>query len=323
MLSPLSLDLTKQPDKATSIYLWADYIELLTLSDIDNEMSKADLLDRLKEAHDLSETDQNGDPKKSFDEEKFTIRAYDWFEQLQTRKNILNGRYPFTIEDDTCIANFYPESHLHNLYIFLLYCSNLRVVNKSQHTVLTSIFEMVSLEALKSYMPASASTHLFGANSKYESHYKGNLWQKISTLSKDMNEDLFCREEEITQSSGDKGLDVVSWLPFNDECQTKIIIFGQCAASPDEWTRKQHEAGINRWGNFFKFRSPLTSMIFIPFFYRNNQAKWVDANRLEGTMLIDRYRHIDLLTEYDFPVSIMDDIIEAISPLLQYKESIY
>ena len=325
---PLSLE--KLPEQAKTIYLWADYIELLSLSNVDQEISGADLLDRIQERQDLSDAEiddnniQRDDENSSNQQDKYTRRMHDWFKHLKIRQDVLGDRYPFIVEGNICKVNPSVDLYWCNLYSFLLYCSNLRVLtNRAQITILTSIFEMVCLEALKSYMPKSALTYLFGANSKYEPQYAGNLWQRISALADDLKEDLVCKEEEILQSGGDRGLDIVSWVPFCDGCQTKLLVFGQCASSPTEWTQKQHEAGQSRWGNYINFHSPLTSMIFVPLFFRNNFAQWEDKFLIENSILIDRYRLMELLTDHKLPSVIFSDIEETISALLDYKESIF
>src|SRR5207237_1120074 len=135
-------------------HLWADYIELLCLFDVDGVFSKEHLADRVQERKDLGgeiedleaeieeayvESEEDGDedgelpdeiPSAELDD-KWESLTTDWFEHLKYRSAIFGEFYPFVLTGEGAVLERRPEiTERHKLYVFLLVLSNLKYFRK-------------------------------------------------------------------------------------------------------------------------------------------------------------------------------------------------
>lgn len=297
-------------------YHWADYLELLCLANPSEELSVADVIDRLSERErDLFE----GDPSdveeltsmedESLDEstrrseinDRWTQRVNDWFMLLRQRSSLYQGFYPFEISSSNELVRKYKESNqIQTLYIYLLLCSNLYLFNKRDQNTLAYGFEVLAAEALSRLLPGNAEIHLFGSNplnnqGKYSS--SRTLWDRINQLALDLNELINSRLEKSSYpdtNKGDDGLDIVGWVPTNDNLPSKLVYFGQCACT-HEWIRKQGDSDFDAWKNRINLTTQTNNLIFIPFCYRTVGGAWFKIGEIRNSFLIDRFRLIKYL----------------------------
>ena len=288
------------PPRHKSEYMWADYIELLALANIDLEISKADIQDRRKERKDLGEIDLQNSSDFNYEEnqdDSSSLFISDCFRNLEYRTSVFGESYPFNLIENGKILQCKREfSESNRLYLFLLLASNLMYVDNKNSSLISSTFEVVSLEALRNYLPSRASTIFFGTNPKNRNiRFSGKLSLKIRNLAEDLNELCLVNDNDFDpHNTGDSGLDLVGYLPFKDNAQGMLYIFCQCACT-EEWQSKQHDCSYQSWANKIKFTSFFSHMIFTPFCYRTALGHWFDLLKIKSSILVDRVRIIDLL----------------------------
>ncbi len=308
-------------------HVWADYIELLCLANEDREFSKADALDRFRErSRDLGEGGEellSGDELSPGEENDKWVQLVDnWFRHLYYRKEAFGAFYPFSFspKGDVLIATD-PLALEHRFYIFLLLSSNLRHVQSVIH-YLTSNFEFLSSEAMKKLLPASAEVHIFGANALHQGKYTGNLWDKIVALAGDLKERVLVSEAEFSpHDTGDKGIDVVGWVPFNDPAPGLPIFFAQCGCTL-KWVQKQHSSSHSAWNPIMTFLCPPGNIAFIPYCFRNSDGGWHKSVDIHHSLIIDRLRLVHLLQDrlQHFEALPSHQIVEKI---LQQREPLF
>lgn len=289
---------------------WADFIELLCLANIDNEISKTDLIDRFAErASDLGEGDIDDFNEMEIleeeDNQQATRRALktdlwdkrieDLFKVIEHRVSIYGVNYPFSLEGNS-IKLIKPQLEgLHLLYAYLLFCSNLFLFEAADRLELANNFELLCLNALKNILPETAVVELFGKNPLNKGVYSGSLWGKIERLAETLNEKVhhgLSSADYPLQNTGDDGLDLVGYIPSGDLLPSKLIFFGQCACTPEEWISKQNSSAHNAWKNKISITTSINNIVFIPFCFRNATGMWVNIGDIHDSLLIDRRRLI-------------------------------
>jgi hypothetical protein len=303
-------------------YAWADYIELLCMLNRDREVSKADVIDRIKERRDLGEgLDADSTLTTTAAEKKdiHQIRADNFFSHLQYRVGAFSNFYPFEISGGGDLLSLKSSLTLdHKLYLFFLVASNLRHVNKRDFRVtLTTSFETVSHEAMKRLFPDYTEIHIFGANELRAGRYTGNKWEKINLLAKDIKEQVKVKEHHYMGNDlGDQGLDLVAWIPFDDTSNGMVLAFAQCACTSEEWSRKQSSSSPAAWNSTLTFMVFPLNLAFIPICFRDSSGDWHQPQKIHESIVIDRTRLIYLLRgrikffETDPSYTIIEKILE-------------
>lgn len=284
---------------------WADFYELVCLVNIDGELDRTSMMDRvgLKErdgvdlgTYDSSEDDEGQDPVVSgqTEKEKNELRFLDYFKYFKFREAKFQNFYPFVVEDHKIsLKAGYTESLDIKLYIYLLCCSSLSYFRDIQGT-LTSDFELISLSALIKLLPINKNHHLGKVISGGKREYEGNVYDKLEQLAVDLSANIrVSRSDFATTSSGDGGLDLISWYSFNDSQNSIPTYGGQCKCSP-EWINAKDPSTLLE-GYFDLDHSPV-NMFFIPFDYRKSNGRWHQLHNIKNKVVIDRLRLCELLS---------------------------
>ena len=315
-------------------HLWADYVELLCLANLDGEASQADVLDRVRAGQDLvrerADPRDGGGPAASAEEmahaefsDKEVEKVKDWFRHLEYRQRAFEGFYPFTLsEDGHTLLRLAPMTQRRKLYVFLLVASNLRCIKKGYWNKITAAFEYASRDALRSYLPDGAKTYVFGKNMLNRGgRYSGRLWDKINRLAEDLVEKVLVSEDEFGPSdTGDHGLDVVGWVPIGDTAPGFLLVFSQCTCNMD-WHEKQWQSSRLNWDPVITFTSPPNNLVFIPYCFRNADGSWRRRRDIKRSILVDRLRLIHLLRkEYG---SLRTVTFEVVNEALKYREPVF
>lgn len=311
--------------RSSEDHAWADYIELLCLVNLDREFSKADLVDRIQERKDLGESQDDPDDDASVRPatigDRRRQRIDDYFRHLRFRESAFAEFYPFSLTRNRIVLRMYePLSAKQRFYVFLLLSANLRYV-KIHTDAITNCFEVVSGEALKQLLPEGAEVHIFGPRHG-GSRYTGGLWDKINLLAGDLKEIVVALEDEFSsQDTGDGGLDLVGWVPMGDEAPSRLLVFGQCACTP-EWESKQYSSSALNWRSYINFTAPPTNIAFIPFCFRRTDGRWHKKRLISETTLIDRQRLLYLLRNADVIIE-SHPCHELVQRALEQREPVF
>jgi len=290
------------------VYLYADFVELVTLFSKDGEVSIGDIQDRFfgtKEYNSSSERDED---------ETLLLEI---FMLLQERSNFYAADYPFTFDNEKTLLNLNSSlSDKNKLYIYLLISSKLNIF-KEFRTELTTEFEFICKDALEKYLPNESIVKNFGRNSAYS----GNAISRIEQLATELN--LTVDKYELSQVSErnnqERGLDIVGWIPFQDKCMNLLVFLAQCACGKN-YESKQHDT--RRFENYLNFyKTQPIHVMFIPFSLINSrERKFYHSDLIEKDYLIfERKRIVEL---YDIANFNSFESYKIVNSCIGYKEGI-
>lgn len=290
------------------LYLYADFVELVTIFSKNGEVSIGDIQDRFfgtKEYNNATERDED---------ETLLIQI---FLLLQERSVLFGVTYPFSFDNDKTLLVIKPvPDDKHKFYIYLLISCKLNIF-KNFKTELTDEFEFICKDALEKYLPNYAIVKNFGRNSAYI----GNAISRIRGLATDLN--LTVDEYELSQVSErnnqERGLDIVGWIPFEDKGMNLLIFLAQCACGKN-FESKQHDT--RRFQNYLNFyKTAPIHVMFIPYSLINTrEKKFYHSDLIEQDYLIfERKRIIEL---YDIANFNTLESFKVVESCLKYKTSI-
>jgi hypothetical protein len=312
----LGLDKFPEFSKNFSKNRWADYIELLCLTDPDKEKGLNDVLINNRQENILQE-DQlkeiiDGDEDNSERIEKHRSEFLDIFSFFSSRNNFLNEFYPFEcIGKETLKLSGIDDNKL--LYIYFLLSSNTGYfIDKKIPPLFTSFFEHISHQIMDIIYP-NFRNELFGtANKPGDYFYGGTLLEKLTKLSICLGTNLTSKainDPHNQSGAGDKGLDIISF--FNPDINIKQapyipLCFGQCSCSYDEWIQKQSSIGKKIWSNRICDLPNYHEYLFVPFSLRGIDGFWAreEHDKLQ-TIVIDRFRFLNLLRMNKINISLI------------------
>jgi hypothetical protein len=174
----------------------------------------------------------------------------------------------------------------------------------------------------QNYLPSNAKVYVFGKNRYNQGRYTGKLWYKINKLAEDIGEGVRANEDNFSPyNTGDHGLDIVGWIPFDKNTPGFITVFGQCACTP-KWVDKQHETKSDRWTPVISFTAYPNNMIFIPYCFRNEFGKWHNKTCIHKSIVIDRLRFNKLLAKKEKQVHLALPH-DFINPFLEQHEELF
>lgn len=272
-------------------HLYADYIELVALFSARDFVTATDILDRLKDEGNVVKSDDLDDEDAAEKNDENETWINELFGVLEQRSIVYGNDYPFDLSHNKIVLT---ENivHKHKVYLYMLISSNLNLFS-SVSTSLTSDFETVSYYALLNYLPGRSKVKQFGKQSEYE----GSAIQKIRHLADDLN--MSINEHEINNVSEknmqERGLDLIGWIPFSDDCPNMIVVLGQCACGKS-WFSKYHDTKrFANYLNFYKLR-PISAM-FIPYSLvgKHSGSRFYRSDDIEdNSLLFERKRITEL-----------------------------
>ena len=274
--------LIDRPDYANHEYnFYVDFIELVAIFSMDKMVAIGDIADRFFGTKDYDKAEQRDKDEKWL---KYL------FEILEERRLLFGLHYPFNLRDGKLLEVREEMTWKNELYIYLLIASKLNIF-KDFKTEITTEFERVSSVVLRNFLPSNAIIKEFGKNSEYQ----GNAKNKIKALSKDLGLDN--DEYELAsipeRNNQERGLDLIGWVPFKDNCMNKLIYLAQCACGKDTES-KFHDT--RRFKNYLRFyKTKPQHLLFIPYSLINTRSqKFYSSDLIEEDFLImERNRIID------------------------------
>jgi hypothetical protein len=244
-------------------------------------------------------------------------RALDVFEYLESRAVVYGATYPFEIDSEDGSISLKRTSRLRGarktarLYLFLLACANFRYIpRKRDQDTLATKYEDICFRGLTMLLPPTAEVHLFAQRARQGARYNGLLKDKLSLLAKDLGEERIAADREfLAGDTGDAGIDLVAWLPLGDALGDRVLLFGQCACTPN-WVQKQHSATGSALGTSISLIAKPVPLCFIPFDFREVGGGWYQRRMIHETVVIDRRRLCYMLRALHRP-SVSHDWLEV------------
>jgi hypothetical protein len=330
------------PKNESDYNVWADYIELLTLLHPDRKLSIETIKDRL-----LDENDN--DPKKALnqinsvsrkvvtleidkiaedqfeneedpeDEERIKTALIGVIDYMRCRKTIITEYYPFVIDNRYTVSLVADVGEKNKVYIILLTCSLIRIINKDGGFAynITHRFESLCKYPFDLLTPTLATKEFFGAGG-YESErpiaLPKTFFSKVQDLANSLHLHLhpdFTPTAAGLHNVGDGGLDWVAYQPFNDNLHMIPTYFAQCACGND-WEDKLFDANKTKWNQYILFGYDYKLLHFIPKSFRDLNNKWLNKIKIHSAILIDRFRLIELIEKSEKEgeiVALYDDLL--------------
>lgn len=265
------------------ISCYSDFVELMALFSGEDGISFGDILDSF-----YGEPDEKTDAEKKDDDEVFVRRIFSFIDE---RIYLYAATYPFEKKNDSLYLK-HNITENEKYYVLLLISSQLDIF-KSFQSDLTTDFETLSFEALKTFLPTAAVVKQFGKNADY----RGTAKDKIKSLSVDIGipVDLYEISQIGERNNQERGLDVIGWLPFADKCQNKVVFLGQCACGKG-FESKQHDT--RRFESYLVFyKTKPQHTLFIPYSLINIHEGKFYHNFIEKDYLVfERKRMVTLLS---------------------------
>jgi hypothetical protein len=260
------------------VHHWADWVELCCLENFDGLVSREDIEKRYQRSTELrkrsegkiDELDEDTNDRQQVDEEDADIVIDDrvtesvakWFHHIKGRSTLFGAAYPFLVSEGSNTIQLVEQlSQAQRLYLVFLLMGNLNYF-PVETAELTADFESLSKLAMKTLLPDRAEVHIFGKGSAASARYNGTAWERIQKLCADLRAKLEAKEGDFpVNSTGDAGLDLVGWLPWADNESSHLILFGQCACTP-QWKTKQHSSCPRSWcsGKFHAKCDPINGI---------------------------------------------------------------
>jgi hypothetical protein len=290
------------------LFLFADFVELVTLFSKNGVVSMGDIQDRFFGTEDYDSA------SKRDNDEAFIIEV---FLKIEERNLLFRDTYPYSYDDQNMLLIIKSTlTDVHKLYINLLISSKLNIF-KEFRSELTTEFEYICKSVLENFLPSHAIVKNFGRNTAYDGNAKNKIRQLASDLNLKVDEyEISCVSERNNQ---ERGLDIVGWIPFEDKCMNLLVFLAQCACGK-QYESKQHDT--RRFTNYLDFyKSNPIHVLFIPYSLINiNEKKFYHSDLIEKDYLVfERKRIIELfnLTNYSSFVS-----YNIVNNCIAYKENI-
>ncbi|WP_422410184.1 MULTISPECIES: hypothetical protein [unclassified Endozoicomonas] len=304
------LDLENPPSDAKYLkHHFADFIELLALSQDEEGISKDEASERIFDDGD----NQNEETTNDF--------LTDCYELIAYRSDIYGENYPFLLDDNETLKLREDQTNLNRAYIFLLLCSCTSKLDRSVASDLRRDFEHLCNSAIKYYLPIFSDCHIFGKSGLETDRYSGHISQKLRLLARDLGTNTtFDVDDFAASDTGDKGLDIVAWshIPGDTYKNYNQIYFAQCATGRD-WKNKQHEP--DKINNHLSLNNNYTIMICIPYDSRKTNGKPSDHTDITVPIFIDRYRLLSLLGN-GVSITELDSNATHIQRVIDYTEEL-
>jgi len=246
----------------------ADWIELVALSSSDGQSSYEGFVSQIhiSGTTDVLEGDEEDDKEDDGGGELSSEVADQAWAEIERRHKACGGdagHYPFTV---TAGAITLRDEHVITPYVFQLLLSTFGRLGGPQGTYGERIFEHLSAVAGKSYLGGDANQarfYRFGFPRPDRTGFENAL----HALCKELQCGKVKIDAALMGDQQDSHLDVVVWRPFDDEHESQLIGFGQCATGK-HWEGKLAEMQpcnvLNEWLDDRFYPDPPARMFFVP-----------------------------------------------------------
>lgn len=272
----------------TNIHKIADWIELYVLL-TENSLSKVDISNILEQRDGF---DGMIEEESEVEELKYETKVNDILRELRNRQKKYGINPPYKIENFSIVIPLLKWDERIDYTTNLIL--NITTLNPGE--TITKHFENLSKEAVKNYITGCFSD-VVGAPNNLNGN---NLIQDLCIKTGEKKGNL-----PPTKNFKDGGVDVVLWVPFEDNRTNKIIIFVQSAAGKNWHTKKP--ICKKTWQEMINFSVYPIESIALPFIISDDDWSYV-ANTYG--LLFDRIRLYLLLKNNSLPQELQENLIK-------------
>lgn len=214
----------------------------------------------------------------------FDIALEEVLLEVQRRKRVGGEGYPFSVEDISGGVRLY-VTRRQVPYVFLLLVSTSPAMRKeSRHREIDEMFDLVVAEAIKGYLGPCCQSLRFGSPASGDR--PGRFSDAVPWLADQLS--LPVGRGPFRGHSGDGGVDVVAWLPFDDGRLGFVVALVQCTVQL-KWHKKGRDIIPDVWRGYIDFGKDPLSCLAVPFSIPMGDERWDDLRRATNVVL-DRHR---------------------------------
>lgn len=255
---------------STSLNIAVDWIEFKVLESPKNSLNGSDLRRMLE-----VQSESGGETFDTDDLEMEDMIA-EWFQEIKFRQDVLNESYPFSIRGSGIYLKGLNNSNKPGRYSYLLclllsHAKDTDALNGKDFLDLglndpaREYFQIISTVAASGYLNGSSIS--FGWPRKDKTNFI-NALDRVEKLTHDGAKKKVPIDPAAPNMVKDFEIDIISWIPSNDNMPGKIFLISQ-VASGDNWTDKPIRPSIlrdlNPWLFDFGSESYSSVGLFMPF----------------------------------------------------------
>lgn len=269
-------------------------------------------LGRLDENNDNEGCEDSSDDLSNFLDEVMT--------EIEVRESACGGTYPFRLNQLGTALNHAGSSEniCHHVYHFLLLATRLDMNSNRVHAELdgADIFEHLSAHILANYLggPGTILTetkhNILRKNRAYSWVFgtgtRGTFEDKVQRLCDLTNEGgRYKNNYGAIHHAKDDKLDIVAWVPFQDQKISQLIVFAQCKTGThweNQTTQTQPDAFAKKWLERQFVVNPIRAFMVAECLDRLNWGH----SQVEAGLFFDRCRILDFC--HDLPENLIENI---------------
>lgn len=305
--------LDKVPTRKKDFFAWADYLEFRCVTNIDNQISTADLSNFVETAEDFNEDSdilgENSLVAERDDELEAYISRYMGF--LRSRKMLFGENYPFELMENGIFLkeNLTPPQIG---YIILLFSSCLKNININHREILTTSFENVTAAYFQNLLSSHGCAHVISSKNK---NIGTTALQRIEWVASQLGSSVICDKTAFAgNTAGEKGLDVIAWLDVGDTLNNKPIFLIQATCGDSiSFELKTAQVSPAKWRKIIKFDNRPIEVLSIPHSYRKQNNLFEDELMYGNALLIDRSRILNRVANFN---DILNDAYDRIHNMI-------
>lgn len=224
---------------------------------------------------------------------------YDFSEALaevDDRENKSNGKYPFVAEVDTIKIKDDVESHILDIYTFLLLATreNMKSGKVANDLDGTELFEQLCAAVVKNYFGPNSKAQVFGTGAVENKPFHEKVQDFLDTIQE--GKYIFRHPDGDIGQQKDGKIDVVIFIPFADNNKGQFMGFGQCKTGTN-WRASISQLIPSAFSESY-IQPPLAFIPITLFFVSESfTEKWEELTRNSRGIIFDRSRIMEYIPD--------------------------